>query len=104
MKIKMFQVDAFANKVFTGNPAAVCILNEWLDDSMMQSIAQENNLSETAFITRKKQHYEIRWFTPKIEVDYSKYLGEDWEMTYENPGSVVSNHQCFMDVCCHIVR
>jgi PhzF family phenazine biosynthesis protein len=69
MKIKIFQVDAFSENLFAGNPAAVCILNKWLDDSLMQKIAEENNLSETAFVVKKNSYYEIRWFTPKIEVE-----------------------------------
>jgi PhzF family phenazine biosynthesis protein len=69
MKIQMFQVDAFSENLFSGNPAAVCILNKWLDKSIMQKIAEENNLSETAFVVKKNQNYEIRWFTPEVEVD-----------------------------------
>jgi len=69
MKIKMFQVDAFSDNIFGGNPAAVCILNKWLNEDLMQKIAEENNLSETAFIVKKNDEYEIRWFTPEIEVE-----------------------------------
>ena len=69
MEIKMYQIDAFAGKVFTGNPAAVCPLDAWLDDAILQSIAQENNLSETAFFVRTADDYQIRWFTPVAEVD-----------------------------------
>lgn len=69
MKIKIFQVDAFAEELFTGNPAAVCVLNTWLDDNIMQKIAAENNLAETAFIVNNGNGYDIRWFTPTIEVD-----------------------------------
>ena len=68
-KLKIFQVDAFADTLFKGNPAAVCLLEKWLDDSIMQSIAMENNLSETAFIVPDNDRYEIRWFTPASEVD-----------------------------------
>lgn len=67
-KIKLYQVDAFADKVFTGNPAAVCVLENWLPDDILQSIGAENNLSETAFVVKKADQYEIRWFTPTIEV------------------------------------
>ncbi len=66
---KMYQVDAFTNKLFTGNPAAVCILDEFLSDSIMQSIAAENNLAETAFVVPQKDYFDIRWFTPAVEVD-----------------------------------
>ena len=69
MKIKMFQVDAFTEKLFSGNPAAVCILNNRLEEDLMQKIAEENNLSETAFVVKKNNEYEIRWFTPELEVD-----------------------------------
>ena len=69
MKISLYQIDAFTNKVFSGNPAAVCPLENWLDDQTLQSISAENNLSETAFFVKKDEHYEIRWFTPKTEVD-----------------------------------
>ena len=69
MRIKLYQVDAFTERVFGGNPAAVCILDEWLDDELMQNIAAENNLSETAFAFRLDNAYEIRWFTPNSEVD-----------------------------------
>ena len=68
-KIKIFQVDAFANKLFSGNPAAVCLLDNWLNDKVMQSIALENNLSETAFVIKKKDKFFLRWFTPKVEID-----------------------------------
>ena len=68
-EIKIFQVDAFTDKLFRGNPAAVCILNDWRSDTQMQSIAAENNLSETAFVVKKGiGEYAIRWFTPTVEV------------------------------------
>lgn len=67
-RLKLYQVDAFANAIFRGNPAAVCPLEQWLSDDLMQSIASENNLSETAFFVRAGEHYEIRWFTPNTEV------------------------------------
>lgn len=69
MKLPIFQVDAFTDHVFGGNPAAVCPLDEWLDDEIMQQLALENNLSETAFFVKKEDEYELRWFTPEIEVD-----------------------------------
>lgn len=69
MEIPFYQIDAFASKLFEGNPAAVCPLNEWLPEETMQSIAAENNLSETAFFTPKGNGYHIRWFTPTSEVD-----------------------------------
>jgi PhzF family phenazine biosynthesis protein len=69
MKIPIYQVDAFSHQLFKGNPAAVCPLTEWLPDELMQNIAQENNLAETAFIVPTHADYEIRWFTPSVEVD-----------------------------------
>lgn len=69
MKLTMYQVDAFTDKLFGGNPAAVCILNSWLNDELMQQIAMENNLAETAFVVKSVDSYHIRWFTPTVEVD-----------------------------------
>ena len=69
MKIPIYQVDAFTSDIFKGNPAAVCPLKEWLPDTMMQNIAMENNLSETAFFIEDNGIFYIRWFTPKAELD-----------------------------------
>ncbi len=69
MRIPIYQVDAFTKEQFKGNPAAVCPLAEWIKDDLMQDIAAENNLSETAFFVKKDHEYELRWFTPKGEVD-----------------------------------
>ncbi len=69
MKIKIFQVDAFTSRLFSGNPAAVCPLNHWLKDDTMQAIATENNLSETAFFVKEGNSFSIRWFTPGVEVN-----------------------------------
>ncbi len=69
MKLPIYQVDAFAEKVFTGNPAAVCPLQAWLDDATLQAIALENNLSETAFFLANGADYHLRWFTPTNEVE-----------------------------------
>lgn len=69
MKIPLYHVDAFTSRIFAGNPAAVCPLERWLDDATLQSIAAENNLSETAFCVGGGGEYEIRWLTPKTEVD-----------------------------------
>ncbi|STX38466.1 PhzF family phenazine biosynthesis protein [Legionella feeleii] len=66
--IEIFQIDSFTDKIFHGNPAAVCLLNDWLNDELMQAIAVENNLSETAFIIEDKSGFHIRWFTPRGEV------------------------------------
>lgn len=67
--MKMYQVDAFASHVFEGNPAAVCPLEKWLDNNLLQSIAEENNLSETAFFVPSPKGFELRWFTPVREVN-----------------------------------
>jgi len=69
MELSLYQIDAFSSKLFEGNPAAVCPLDEWLSDEIMQSIANENNLSETAFFVPKGNGFHIRWFTPASEVD-----------------------------------
>ncbi len=68
MKQKIYQVDAFCSETFKGNPAAVCVMEQWLPKNIMQSIASENNLSETAFVVPIGDEYEIRWFTPAVEV------------------------------------
>jgi len=69
MNLQIFQVDAFTNRLFAGNPAAVCPLTEWLEDDAMLKIAAENNLAETAFLVKKDDVYEIRWFTPVVEMN-----------------------------------
>src|SRR6202008_431377 len=69
MKLKLYQVDAFTDKVFGGNPAAICPLEDWLPDEVLQKIAMENNLAETGFYVKKNDEFEIRWFTPTIKVD-----------------------------------
>jgi PhzF family phenazine biosynthesis protein len=69
MKISYFEVDAFANKAFQGNPAGICPLESWLDDATMQNIAAENNLAETAFFVPRGEEYDLRWFAPEVEID-----------------------------------
>ena len=72
MRVPLFQVDAFADRLFAGNPAAVCPLESWMSDERLQAIAAENNLSETAFIVpadAADHDFHIRWFTPAVEVD-----------------------------------
>src|SRR5579864_9186812 len=69
MRIPLYQIDAFADGPFTGNPAAVCPLDAWLPADVMQAIAAENNLSETAFFAPEGEGYRLRWFTPTTEVD-----------------------------------
>lgn len=67
--LTIFQVDAFTSKLFGGNPAAVCPLDTWLPDEIMQKLAAENNLSETAFFVKEGEKYHLRWFTPEFEID-----------------------------------
>lgn len=67
--MKQYIVDAFTNEIFKGNPAAVCVLEEWLPDQLLQAITKENNLSETAFAVKDGNHYHLRWFTPGGEID-----------------------------------
>ncbi|MER2514293.1 MAG: PhzF family phenazine biosynthesis protein, partial [Nitrosomonas ureae] len=69
MKLPIYQLDAFTDRVFGGNPAAVVVMREWLDDSILQAIAAENNLSETAFVIPGADHSRLRWFTPRLEMD-----------------------------------
>ena len=69
-RIPFYQVDAFAERPFAGNPAGVCPLETWLEDALMQRIAAENNLSETAFFVRRPDgDFDLRWFTPEVEID-----------------------------------
>lgn len=69
MKIEQYIVDAFAERIFEGNPAAICVLERWLPDELMQKIASENNLSETAYLVPAEKSYGLRWFTPNGEID-----------------------------------
>ena len=68
--MKQYIVDAFTDKLFSGNPAAVCVLDSFPSEDIMQNIAAENNLSETAFVVKENDRYHIRWFTPKKEIDF----------------------------------
>ena len=68
--MKQYIIDAFTDKIFSGNPAAVCVLDNFPSEEIMQSIAVENNLSETAFVVKENDRYHIRWFTPKSEIDF----------------------------------
>jgi PhzF family phenazine biosynthesis protein len=72
MKLTLYHIDAFTDKLFSGNPAAVVPLTDWIDEGLMQKLAFENNLSETAFIcatNKEESDFEIRWFTPQIEIN-----------------------------------
>lgn len=69
MKIHFYHINAFTNKIFSGNPAAVCVLNEWLETNQLQQIANENYLPATAFLVKNDIEYDTRWFTPEYEID-----------------------------------
>jgi PhzF family phenazine biosynthesis protein len=87
MQIPIYQVDAFTDRVFGGNPAAVCPLDRWLPDATMQAIAAENNLAETAFFVREGSDYALRWFTPTVEVDLCGHatLASAWVIFERDP-------------------
>jgi len=69
MKIPYYQINAFTRDLFGGNPAGVCPLDDWIEDEVMQAVAAENGLSETAFLVKSDQGYDLRWFTPEVEID-----------------------------------
>lgn len=90
MGVKIFQVDAFAEQPFSGNPAAVCILPEERDEDWMQMVAREMNLSETAFVRKQREGFALRWFTPTVEVELCGHATLAsahilWEKGYVNP-------------------
>jgi predicted PhzF superfamily epimerase YddE/YHI9 len=93
----IYQVDAFADEPFSGNPAAVCILHREMDDQWMQRVAQEMNLSETAFLTPQGSDFQLRWFTPTVEVDLCGHATLAaahvlWETGYLYPGEEARFH------------
>jgi predicted PhzF superfamily epimerase YddE/YHI9 len=92
IRIPYFQVDAFAARAFSGNPAGVCLLERWLGDPVLQSIAAEHNLSETAFLVRQGGGFELRWFTPTVEVDLCGHA------------TLASGHVIFAHVHRHLAR
>lgn len=100
MKLTVHQIDAFTDKIFAGNPAAICFLDYWINPELMQQIANENNLAETAFVVKREHAYEIRWFTPFTEVDlcghatlaaayvlYNHYGVTDKKIEFDSPRS-----------------
>lgn len=94
MNISVYHVNAFANRVFKGNPASVCVLSDWLPETTLQTIARENHLPATAFLVPKNDAFEIRWFTPEYEIDlcghgtlasgYVIFNYLDWQDDYVN--------------------
>jgi PhzF family phenazine biosynthesis protein len=90
MEIPFYQIDAFASQVFSGNPAGVCLLKSWLPDDVLQSIAAENNLPETAFLVGQDDCYDIRWFSPTVEIDLCGH------------GTLASGHVIFQFVGCDL--
>lgn len=94
--MKYYVVDAFTDKVFEGNPAGVCIMDKWLTDDVMQKIAMENNLSETAFAVKEGDYYRLRWFTPSGEIDLCGHatLGTSYVIAnFYEPGIEVIHFQ-----------
>ncbi|WP_248749047.1 PhzF family phenazine biosynthesis protein [Pseudomonas sp. MWU15-20650] len=89
MKLDIYQVDAFSQQPFGGNPAAVCPLTEWLSDEQLHNIAAENNLSETAFFVPRGEFYELRWLTPEVEVDLCGHatLAAAWVLIHALTGA-----------------
>jgi PhzF family phenazine biosynthesis protein len=99
MSIPILQIDAFTDKPFSGNPAAVCLLSDPQEASWMQSVAQEMNLSETAFLLKREDGYSLRWFTPAVEVDLCGHATLAsahalWEMGSLNPQEPARFHTC----------
>lgn len=72
MSIPYYRVDTFTSRLFSGNPAGVCLLADWLSDGDLQSIAAENHLSETAFVVQRDSLFHLRWFTPALDVDIAE--------------------------------
>ncbi len=97
MQIPYFHVDAFSDKLFAGNPAGVCLLKEWLPDAVLQAIAKENNLSETAFVLEDKRGWYIRWFTPEYEIDLCGHatLATAFVLFQEDDRLAAENQVCF---------
>jgi len=97
MNLLLFQVDAFTAQPFGGNPAAVCILSQPVEESWMQNVAREMNLSETAFLLRREDGYQLRWFTPAVEVDLCGHATLAsahvlWEMGYAERNEALRFH------------
>jgi predicted PhzF superfamily epimerase YddE/YHI9 len=86
--IPYYQVDAFTDSLFSGNPAGVCLLTDWLPDPVLQAIAEENNLAETAFVVQRESFFDLRWFTPSLEMDLCGHATLA-------PAHVIFRHLCY---------
>jgi predicted PhzF superfamily epimerase YddE/YHI9 len=95
MKIPYFEVDAFTCRPFGGNPAGVCLLERWLPDEVMQAIAAENNFSETAFLVPRGADFDLRWFTPVVEIDLAGHPTLASAFVLFNEGKVAGEHVRF---------
>jgi predicted PhzF superfamily epimerase YddE/YHI9 len=95
MKIPYFEVDAFSSKQFGGNPAGVCLLERWPPDVVMQAIATENNFSETAFLVPRGADFDLRWFTPAVEIDLAGHPTLASAFVLFNEGKVAGEHVRF---------
>lgn len=99
IKMKQYIVDAFAEEVFSGNPAAVCILENWISEELMQNIAKENNFSETAFAVKKENGYSLRWFTPGGEIDFCGHATLGTACVIKRFYDTESESICFHTLC-----
>ena len=101
--MKQYIVDAFSDRVFHGNPAAICILDQWLPQEQMMDIARENNLSETAFAVKKQDRYHLRWFTPAGEIDlcgHATLAAAGFELVQQPAFHGGAGFPAFSDVLC----
>jgi PhzF family phenazine biosynthesis protein len=97
MGMTIYQVDSFTDKPFSGNPAAVCITNGLQDEGWMQNVAREMNLSETAFLYKQAEGYNLRWFTPAVEIELCGHATLAsahvlWEVGFLEPGQQANFH------------
>ena len=90
--MKQYVVDAFTDHVFAGNPAAVCVMDKWLDEKTMMAITMENNLSETAFAVKEGEKYHLRWFTPGGEIDLCGHACKGIECSFCIGTAVLAVH------------
>ena len=101
--MKQYIVDAFSDRVFHGNPAAICVLDQWLPQEQMMDITRENNLSETAFAVKKQDRYHLRWFTPAGEIDlcgHATLAAAGFEAVQQSAFHGGAGFPVFSDVLC----